>query len=106
MRKTIHLSGPITEEDVESEATAVEKLRSQSPHRNVIQVFRHGWMPSHGRMSPFPVYFVDMELGHLTLEQFIRARYYEQSSVAIPIEEIWRIMLDIAGGLISSINVI
>src|SRR5271155_5331271 len=92
-RKTIHLAGPITKEDVENEAAAVEKLRTQSRHANVVQVFTHDWMVSLGRTSPLPVYFVDMELCRTTLEDFIRD--YD------PVVEfdVWSIMLDIQRGL-------
>ena len=98
-RKTIHLSGPITKQDIENEAITIEKLRKYKRHRNIVTIFRHGWLVSHARGNvPLPVYFIDMELGDQNLDQYIKGRY-SRANGKLSLLEIWVIMLDIAAGL-------
>ena len=59
-------------------------------------------MESTGRTSPLPVYYVDMELGDMTLQQYIREAYTQDNRVnypGIPPENVFLVMLDIVGGL-------
>jgi serine/threonine protein kinase len=90
------LAGSITAKDIENEVKAIEKLRSHSQHKNIIKVFRHDWMVSN---SSFPVYHFDMELGDLTLAQFIQDKFYCDPFPGIALWEVWPIMLDLEGGL-------
>jgi serine/threonine protein kinase len=58
--------GSVTEDDIKNEARAIDKL-CQTPHDNIIKIFQHD------RFSPeSPVYFFDMELCELNLEQYIQ----------------------------------
>jgi serine/threonine protein kinase len=89
----------MTKEDIDSEATAVEKLRTQVPHRNVVQVFRHGWIKSLARGNvPLPVYFVDMELGDQTLQNYISLLFSSPRGGISP-GDIWAIMVQISAGV-------
>jgi len=99
-RKTIpQVPGSITKMDIDNEAKAIDYLRSQSQHRNIIQVFRHGWLISPGQTASLPIYRFDMELGDLTLHQFIQDKFGEDPFPGITPWELWTILLDIEGGL-------
>jgi serine/threonine protein kinase len=54
------------EEDVKNEARVVESLREKGSHRNIVEVLRHGWLETSGK-----VYFIDMELADATLADYI-----------------------------------
>jgi len=68
------LSPLIKKEDIENEARAIDILRNaEVPCANIVQVLRHGWLTSKTRgNASLPVYFVDMELGIQSLEDYIR----------------------------------
>jgi serine/threonine protein kinase len=51
-----------------NEVRALDKVCNMS-HRNVVEIFRHGWITSSH-------YFFDMELCDMTLEQYIREDLY------------------------------
>lgn len=84
---------------MDNEARTIEKLRaSPVPHENLVRIFRHGWMSSQTRgNSPLPVYYIDMELGQETLDEYIR-RGYSSNDPPNPFD-IWEIMLQIAAGI-------
>lgn len=59
-------AGNISEEDINNEARAIEKL-CKSSHDNVINVIMHG------RFNPTSAtYFIDMELCNINLEEYIQ----------------------------------
>jgi serine/threonine protein kinase len=67
------LSPVVTREDVDNEANAIDRLRTDPPGRHVVQVFRHGWLKSATRdNAPLPMYFIDMEIGEYSLEHHLR----------------------------------
>ena len=68
-RKLIRPFGTVTNEDVENEIRAIEKLCTNNGHVNIIKVLRHGWLDT----SPY--YFIDMELCQMNLEQYISGRF-------------------------------
>lgn len=52
--KTIHLAGPINNEDIENEASTIKKLRTEAAHLNLVKIFRHGeWFPIYAGMFLF-----------------------------------------------------
>lgn len=68
----IHLSPAVTREDIENEVRAIDKLCTDPPSQDIVRIFRHGWMKSATRQnSPLPMYFIDMELGQYSLEEYI-----------------------------------
>jgi serine/threonine protein kinase len=58
--------GNVTEEDIENERRAIEKL-CDTPHDNIIEILQHGRFSNQS-----PMYFFDMELCEINLEQYIR----------------------------------
>jgi serine/threonine protein kinase len=54
------------EEDVKNETRVVESLREKGSHPNIVEVLRHGWLETSGK-----VYFLDMELADATLADYI-----------------------------------
>lgn len=55
--------GKVTDEDIENEARAVQKLCGAESHRNIVSVLRHGWLN-----APFACYFIDMEYCTMDLQ--------------------------------------
>jgi len=70
----MHLSPVVTREDVDNEANAIDRLRTDPPGRQIVRVFRHGWLKSATRdNAPLPMYFIDMEIGQYSLEYLLRS---------------------------------
>jgi serine/threonine protein kinase len=90
----------VAKEDIEDEASALNRLRTPIPHKNIVHVFRHGWLKSllHPDNSQ-PVYFVDMELGRQSLEDFIQKRYRSVPPTHPQLYEIYGIVQQIASGI-------
>src|SRR5271154_203538 len=65
-RKLVRLAGRASEADIKNEAEVVSSIRAKGGHKNIIQVFDHGWLK--GSVN---VYFIDMELGAFTLAEYI-----------------------------------
>jgi serine/threonine protein kinase len=65
-RKLVRLAGRVSEADIKNEAEVVSSIRAKGGHRNIIEVFDHGWLK--GSVN---VYFIDMELGDFTLADYI-----------------------------------
>lgn len=57
----------MTEKDIENERRAIEKL-CDTPHDNIIKIFQHGRFHNQS-----PLYFFDMELCEINLDEYIRA---------------------------------
>lgn len=61
---------------------------------NLVLVFRHGWLKSHPYDQVYlPTYFVDMELGKESLEDYIRRVH------PLFLVDVWEIMQQIAAGI-------
>lgn len=60
------MSFRVPEEDIKNEAAVLSFIRDQGGHANIIGVLDHGWLT-----GSFSVYFLDMELGDLTLFDYI-----------------------------------
>lgn len=93
----------MNKEDIENEATAIEKLRTKQKRDNIVTIFRYGWLVSHLRgNSLLPIYYIDMELGGQSLQHYIeefgRANT-DREPPLMPLPGIWSIMSDIAVGL-------
>ena len=96
-RKVIHLSPLVTREDIEDEAKAIDRLCTDPPGVHVVRIFRHGWLKSAtGDKAPLPMYFIDMELGDYSLEDYIN-NLGEESY--LPTANILYIMLQITAGI-------
>ena len=67
-RKIIHLTGGISEEEVENEARVIDRLRQLGGHPNIVQVLRHDWLPESFKRW----YYIDMELCAFSLQDYIR----------------------------------
>lgn len=90
----------MAKEDIEDEASAIDRLRAPIPNKNVVHVFRHGWLKSHIRPDGFQrVYYVDMELGRQSLEDYIHQRYHSVPPVHPQLHEIYGIIQQIASGI-------
>lgn len=64
-RKLIRPFGAVTGEDIENEARAITKPYGYRAMRNIIDVWRHGWLPGAS------VYYIEMELCSMTLATHI-----------------------------------
>lgn len=62
-RKIIRCIGAITAEDIDNERQVVSYFHVHG-HDNIVSILAHGWMPS-------DLYFIDMELCDLTLNDYI-----------------------------------
>jgi len=91
----IYLSPFVTREDVENESRAIDKLRTDTPHAHIVRIFRHGWLKSVTRQNaPLPMYFIDMELGDVSLEAHLK------DLPGIPKRyDVFYIMLQVTAGL-------
>jgi serine/threonine protein kinase len=77
----------------------IEKLRKHKKNKNIVTIFRHGWLVSHARHArPLPIYYIDMELGGRNLEEYSKD-IYGGTNGRWPLLDIWIIMGDIAAGL-------
>jgi len=65
-RKLVRDFGGVTKEDIDNEARAITKLCGPGTHANIVEVFRHGWLPYNGSY-----YYIDMEYCQKTLEKHI-----------------------------------
>ena len=91
----IHLSPAVTREDIENEVRAIDKLWTDPPSQDIVQIFRHGWLKSATRQnSPLPMYFIDMELGQYSLEKCIK-----DSTNGVRRGEALYIMLQVSAGI-------
>jgi len=59
----------VTEEDIQSELRAVEKLQEYGPHKNIVAVL------GVSSLSNSPYYAIDMELCCLNLEKYIMGNW-------------------------------
>ena len=79
-------------------------MRTETPAIHIVRIFRHGWLKSSGRRGAvLPVYYVDMEIGLINLEDYIKS-IFSRNPLAYPPEDhpslkIWRIMQEIATGI-------
>jgi len=99
-RKIIRLGGHISENDIKNEMRAVAKLcMTAKTHKNIVSVFEYG------QLSSF-LYFIDMELCDLNLEQWIYRAWDDDTPKKFPhltvelsararIGHVWDIMEDI-----------
>jgi serine/threonine protein kinase len=62
------VSSSVPEDLIKNEASIVDSIREHGGHENIIGVLKHGWL----RGMALNVYFIDMELGTLTLADYIR----------------------------------
>jgi serine/threonine protein kinase len=65
-RKLIRLSTRVPEADIKNEARVVSSIRAKGGHEHIINILDHGWLK-----GALHVYFIDMELGTLTLADYI-----------------------------------
>lgn len=78
---------------------AINKLRTKTPALHIVRIFRHDWLTSSNRGgASLPVYYIDMELGQGSLEDYIRRTFLHDPD-RIPIFQIWQIMRQIAAGV-------
>lgn len=97
-RKTIYYNGSrATRETISNEHRNILKLSYKTPHRNIIDIFGQGWLNSRGRQ--LPVYFIDMELGGQSLDNYIRSRYHPPNIDLPNPAEIWDVLHQIASGV-------
>jgi serine/threonine protein kinase len=58
----------VTEADIANEITVIEFIKSVNGHKNILEMFFHGWFK-----GAFRVYYIDMELAQTTLMEYIAA---------------------------------
>jgi serine/threonine protein kinase len=103
-RKIIRIFGEVTEEDILKEVRAVEKLCKPGTHKNIVSVFRQGWL------SPSSYYYLDMEFCDLNLDSWIQRRWTPVVKQKLPyltanlpsrtrMTQIWDIMEDLTKGV-------
>jgi serine/threonine protein kinase len=91
--------------DVKNEKRVIEKLTRAGPHRNIVEILRHGDL-EYGRST----YYIDMELCDINLRTFIDVNWTLEHQDKMPyfaidlpprlkIAQLWSIMEDIASGL-------
>jgi serine/threonine protein kinase len=91
--------------DVENEIRVIDKLSKAGPHRNIVEVLRHGDL-EYGRLT----YYIDMELCDINLRTFIDENWTIELQEKMPyftidlpprlkIAQLWSIMEDIASGV-------
>lgn len=61
--------GGITRDDIDNEAKAIMKLCEKNKSDAIVEVIRHGWLPTQSTM-----YYIDMELCEETLEHYIKCK--------------------------------
>jgi serine/threonine protein kinase len=88
----------IQERALNKEVDAIKKLCGPGTHVNIVQVLKHGLM------SNPALYFIDMELCHLTLHDFIhqKASLGDSSPDCFTrgsVTQIWDVMSQIASGV-------
>ena len=66
-RKLVRQFGGVTRDDIDNEAKAIVKLCEGNKSDTIVEVIRHGWLPTQSTM-----YYIDMELCGYTLEQYIK----------------------------------
>lgn len=110
----MRLSGVCPEASIKNEADVIASMCEHGGHQNIVKVLGHGWLK-----GSFKMYYIDMELASLTLEQYLQ--YHKNESVegvdveAIPVADpvfvrndcdstkqianMWVIGMHIAGGL-------
>src|SRR5271154_2549087 len=62
--KSMRIFGEVEASDIENEVRAIDKLCKPDGHQNIIVILDHGWLS-------FDLYFIDMELCDLSLQQYI-----------------------------------
>jgi serine/threonine protein kinase len=103
-RKIIRIFGEVTERDILKEVQAVEKLCKPGGHKNIVSVFRQGWL------SPSSYYYLDMEFCDLNLDSWIQRRWTPVLEQKLPyltanvpsrtrMTQIWDIMEDLTKGV-------
>ena len=71
-RKILRLFGGVRKEDIDNEARAVSQLCAPGRCKNVVEVIRHGWLPTDSSY-----YYIDMEYCSETLDDRIHGRSRE-----------------------------
>ena len=91
-----------TRATIDAEARNIDKLRSIIPHKNVIRILQNGCLLSSTRpliSNVLPVYIIDMELGQLSLYDWIRRHYHSTPQIIPSSAKLWSIMTQIASGI-------
>src|SRR5271156_5768013 len=97
-RKLIH-TGRIREHEIEQEVKALQKL-CRTGHPNIVTVLRLGQLPAS------PLFFIDMELCPMSLEEYLYPPSPQKTDERIPqyikngkppsrAKQIWTVMYDI-----------
>jgi serine/threonine protein kinase len=88
---------------IQDEARAIDELFKEGTHRNLVRIFRHGWLYPHS-----DYYFIDMELCQCNLKSYVRPdgvlpedypQFFLPDKVTVDTKVMWRIARDIAAGL-------
>ena len=64
----------MTKDDINNEARVVDSIRENGGHEHIVAILDHGWLK-----GTYHVYYIDMELGLFTLEDYID--YFRQTKV-------------------------
>ena len=102
-RKLIRPFGALGAKDLQNEVRAVEKLCEPGSHKNIVSVLRHG------RFPPL-LYFIDMEVCELNLENYIHRKWPAEIVAKVPhftndvpartrMSQVWEILEDITSGV-------
>ena len=91
----------LNREEIENEKRAIKKLYGRHAHENLVKVLRLGTLVKSS------IYFIDMELCDLNLNDYIYPKGETQVSIprlvetpsSLKVEQIWNIMNQIANGL-------
>lgn len=114
-RKVIRIAGQSNRHATENEARVISRFIQEGSDKHIIEFLAHGWLPGEGA-----VYYIDMELASMTLEQYIKncratqptsqrtsqqstainSRFFQNNSTPLErIHNMWTIGLHIALGL-------
>lgn len=99
-RKLIRPFGFVTDEDLQNELNAINRICTRN-HRNIVNILRH----DHVQNSPF--YYIDMQFCDINLDDYIykpwpeslsgTSKFFRSGKPTIPIE--WTILAEIVSGL-------
>jgi serine/threonine protein kinase len=64
-RKVLHVFGSVSPDEIDTEARAITELYCHGNHRNVVEVFQHGFLPNNS------FYYIDMELCDSNLHDYV-----------------------------------
>lgn len=97
-------------DEVENEVNALQGLQRLGVQKNIVTVFKHGWLPRSDLHFRSGLYHIDMELCDLNLQDYMEQKwtpemrkrifyFTENLPARMRVGQIWDIMEDITKGV-------